>query len=107
MIKRYLNHVRSKQPHHRRQHAAQVAGVLTIVAFVIWITTLPLRFGGTGQVAGAADSLNASDNQTMLAGAAGRDYANSTDGTTDDGSGVQVVGTSTAGDTTSSQFSNY
>lgn len=99
MLKRYLNHIRSKPSHHRRQHAVQIAGILTALAFVVWITTLPLRFGGTGQVAGAADSLNASDNQTMLAGAAGRDYANQT--------GVEVVGTTTDSNTAQTQFSNY
>lgn len=98
MIKTYLKHILSKEPHHRRQHAVQVAGVLTALAFVVWVTTLPLRFAGTGTVAG--DPLNGSDNQTMLAGAAGRDYANQM--------GVEVVGTSTdTGASGTTEFSNY
>jgi hypothetical protein len=97
-MRRYIEHIKAKEPHHRRQHAVQVAGVLTAVAFVVWITTLPLRFGGTGAVAQTGGE-NADTQQTQLAGAGAADT--STDGTND--SGLQVVGTSTDG----SAFSNY
>ena len=96
MIKRYFNHIKSKPTHHRRQHAVQVAGMLTAVAFVVWITTLPLRFGGAGAVA-AGGAENTDAQQTQLAGVGSVDGTN---GTND--SGLQVVGTST-----SSAFSNY
>ena len=95
MIKRYFRHIQSKPTHHRRQHAVQVAGILTAVAFVVWITTLPLRFGGMGTVAGAE---NQDAQQTQLAGVGSVDSTN-----TSDDSGVQVVGTSSE----NSAFSNY
>lgn len=92
MLKRYLNHVQSKSTHHRRQHAVQVAGILTAIAFVVWITTLPLRFGGAGAV---ATGENTDAQQTQLAGVGAVD----TNGTNN--SGLQVVGAP------SSTFSNY
>ncbi len=89
MIKRYMEHMQTKHPHHRRQHALQVAGVFTALAFVVWITTLGLRFGG---VPGAVASQNGSDDQqTQLAGAGATSDTSQT--------GLQVVATST--------YSNY
>ena len=93
MYKKYMQHVQAKTPHHRRQHAVQVAGLFTALAFVVWITTLSFRFGPTpssGQVAGGA---NTDAQQTQLAGAA-------SSGDTSQ-SGIEVVGTTT------SDFSNY
>lgn len=93
-MKKYFDHVKSKTPHHRRQHAAQVAGVLTAFAFVVWITTLGFRFAGTAPVAAAPSDLSGAG-QTQLAGVAGSD-------TSVNQSGVEVVGTST-----NTGFSNY
>ncbi|HVY72802.1 MAG TPA: hypothetical protein VG984_02005 [Candidatus Paceibacterota bacterium] len=93
MLKRYLDHVQSKPTHHRRQHAVQVAAMLTALAFVVWITTLPLRFGGAGNIT-STDGTNGSSDQTQLAGVGAAD----TNGTND--SGLQVVGAT-------STFSNY
>lgn len=57
-MKRYFEHMQSKDPHERRQHAMRVAGVLTAVVFVVWVTTLGMRLnGGTPVVA--------NDNQTQ------------------------------------------
>lgn len=44
-MKRYFEHMHSKDPHERRQHAMQVAGVLTAAVFVVWVTTLGMRLG--------------------------------------------------------------
>jgi hypothetical protein len=49
MIKKYLNHVYSKDTHERRRHAMQLATGLTSVAFIVWVTTLGLRFALTPQ----------------------------------------------------------
>ena len=92
-MKKYFDHVKSKAPHHRRQHAAQIAGLLTALAFVVWITTLGFRFAGTAPVAAAPDDGSGVE-QTQLAGVAASDTSNT--------SGVEVVGTSTG-----TAFSNY
>ncbi len=94
-MKKYFDHIKSKKPHHRRQHAAQVAGVLTAVAFVVWITTLSFRFAGTAPVAAAPDD-GSGIQQTQLAG------VDASDGSDSSAPGVEVVGTST-----DDQFSNY
>ena len=56
MTNKYLDHMQSKPTHERRQHAMRVAGVLTALVFVGWVTTLGVRLGGTSagsvQVAG-------------------------------------------------------
>jgi hypothetical protein len=93
MLKRYMNHVQKKTPHHRRQHAAQVAGLITAVAFVVWITTLGVHYSTSANTIAGAE--NDDTQQTQLAGvdAAG-------DGS--DGSVIEVVGA-----TTTSDFSNY
>lgn len=36
-----------KTPHERRQHALQVAAVAVALVFVVWITTLGVRFAST------------------------------------------------------------
>ncbi len=92
MYKKYVKHVQAKTPHHRRQHAVQMAGVFTALAFVVWVTTLGVRFGttvNTGQVA-TGDQGNVQ--QTQLAGAAASGDTSQ--------AGIEVVGTSTT-------FSNY
>jgi hypothetical protein len=47
MIKKYLDHVYSKEPHDRRQHAMQIAAGITGFALVVWVTTLGVRFAMT------------------------------------------------------------
>ncbi len=46
-MKRYLEHMHRKPTHDRRRHALQVAGVLTAIVFVGWVTTLGVRLGTT------------------------------------------------------------
>ncbi len=59
-MNRYLDHMHSKPTHERRQHAMRVAGVVTALVFVGWVTTLGLQLGtsstGSGQVAGSTDT---------------------------------------------------
>jgi len=96
MYKKYVEHIQSKPPHHRRQHAMQVAGTLTVLAFVIWIGTLGMRFGTPPQGSQDPGSVQADTDaqQTQLAGA---DASGDTSQ-----SGLEVVGTST-----DSTYSNY
>ena len=42
-MKKYIEHMQTKSPHDRRQHAAQVATVVTSLVFVGWVTTLGVR----------------------------------------------------------------
>jgi hypothetical protein len=90
VVKKYMNHVKSKTPHHRRQHAVQMAGVFTALAVVVWITTLGWRFG-TPQESGNSATVTSAD-QTLLAGVAASDTTSQT--------GLEVVSTSTS-------FSNF
>jgi hypothetical protein len=46
-MKKYFDHMRSKSPHERRQHAMQVAGIITALVFVVWVSTLGVRFAST------------------------------------------------------------
>lgn len=54
-MKRYIEHMQSKPTHQRRQHALQVATVVTAVVFVGWLASLGVRISssGTTTVAGA------------------------------------------------------
>ena len=63
-MKKYFDHIQTKEPHDRRQHAMQLAGVITALVFVVWITTLGFRLSSNTQLAG--DDAN----QTSLSAAA-------------------------------------
>lgn len=94
MYKKYVKHVQSKTPHHRRQHAVQFAGLFTALAFVVWITTLGWRFGPQQ---GANNATVSSADQGMLAGAAASQTQLPAD------TGLEVVNDGS----TTSRFSNY
>ncbi|HEV7449633.1 MAG TPA: hypothetical protein VGP13_03810 [Candidatus Paceibacterota bacterium] len=64
-MKKYVDHIIAKEPHERRRHAMQLAGILTAMVFVVWITTLGLRIGGGDNTVAQDDS-----NQTSLSAAA-------------------------------------
>lgn len=54
---KYIKQIQAKDPHERRAHAMQIAGVLTAFMFFVWITTLGLRLttgGGAESVANDA-----------------------------------------------------
>lgn len=56
-MKNYFTYIKSKTPHEKRQHSMQIAGGVTALAFVIWISTLGLRFASTPpQVATDSDT---------------------------------------------------
>ena len=56
-MKKYIAHVHAKPPHERRLIALQLAGVLTALVFVVWVTTLSVRLiGAGGDVAAAGGS---------------------------------------------------
>lgn len=61
-MRRYIEHIKNtREPHQRRQHAMQVAGVLTGTLFVVWLSTLGIRLATKDQVAQSPDqSLTAS-----------------------------------------------
>lgn len=58
-MNRYLEHMHTRSPHERRQHALRVAGVLTALIFAGWVTTFGLQSaGGVGsQVAGSGQGV--------------------------------------------------
>ncbi len=76
-MKKYFDHILNKEPHHRRQHAMQVAGVITAAVFVVWVTTLGVSLGSGGTTvadadqsaftAGVANSPYEQGNQLMVA----------------------------------------
>lgn len=71
-MKKYFDHIQSKEPHERRQHAMRIAGVATAMVFAVWITTLGFRLtSGGDQVAqddGTQTSLTAAAVQNGYSG---------------------------------------
>lgn len=70
-MKKYIEHLKSKPPHQRRQHATQIAGVITAFVFVVWLGTLGVRLATSSA---AIAEQNAGD-QTQLANVASGAYA--------------------------------
>lgn len=68
-MKKYFDTIKAKEPHERRQHAMQIAGVATAMVFAVWITTLGFRLS-SGQTQLAEDST-----QTSLTAAAAQSYS--------------------------------
>lgn len=71
-MRRYLNHIHSKPTHERRTHAMQVAGVITGLLVVGWVTTLGARLSTPSDTAtlqatnsGAQTSLTAAAAQSV------------------------------------------
>ena len=51
-MKHYIDHIKNtRTTHQRRQHALQVAGVITAALFVVWIGTLGMRLASQDAVA--------------------------------------------------------
>ena len=62
-MKNYIEQLRSeKSPHERRSVATRVAGVLTALLFVFWVTTLGVRL--------AAHNTNLAEQQANIQNAA-------------------------------------
>ncbi len=56
-MRRYLEHIRTtREPHERRAHAVQVAGVLTAALFAIWLGTLGTRLATQEEIAASPDT---------------------------------------------------
>lgn len=81
-MRRYIEHVKSKEPHERRKHAMQLSGVLVGLFFVAWVATFASRLGmpvdggstnppaGSGQTAAAANATMLNQDQSSTSGAA-------------------------------------
>ncbi len=70
-MKKYFDHINTKEPHERRQHAMRIASVVTAMVFAVWITTLGFRLGsGDARVAqdGLGEPLTASVVQSGYSG---------------------------------------
>jgi hypothetical protein len=81
-MQRYFDHMEQKTPHERRAHATRVAGVITALVFVGWVSTLSLRAGGgqsavanggdtSSQTAAAVDTASYQGNQLIVASTTG------------------------------------
>lgn len=50
-MRRYIEHIQNNRtPHERRQHAMQIAGVVTMLLFVGWLASIGVRVGTQGPV---------------------------------------------------------
>ena len=65
-MKRYLDHMKTKSPHERRQHAMQVSAGVVALVFVAWISTIGLRFSSTPQSISDTSNDNTSQSATVL-----------------------------------------
>ena len=63
-MNKYLQHIKQKSPHARRGHAMQIAGCVTALVFVVWLTTLGVRLTSSG---GSTTAENQDAQQTQLA----------------------------------------
>jgi hypothetical protein len=48
-MKRYIDHIKTKEPHQRRKHAMQMSGAIVGVLFVAWLATFSTRLGAPAQ----------------------------------------------------------
>jgi len=56
-MRKYIEHIKNtREPHQRRQHAVQVAGVLTGGLLVVWLGTLGYRLSSQEAVAQSPDT---------------------------------------------------
>jgi hypothetical protein len=62
-MRNYLTHIKSKPPHERRQHAMQVSALVVAAVFVVWISTIGLRFA-TPPAGGVQTAQSGDTNQT-------------------------------------------
>lgn len=70
-MKRYIEHIKNtKTPHERRAHAMRMAGGVTALVAVVWLTTLGVRFGTSAtdaSQAAAAANAGSTDNTLVVA----------------------------------------
>jgi hypothetical protein len=72
-MKRFIAHMHTKSTHDRRTHAMQIAGALTAIVFVVWVTTLGIRIATPS---GGETTLQATGGQTSLTAAAAQTQNN-------------------------------
>ncbi len=66
-MRRYVDHIKSKEPHERRKHAVQLSGGIVALLFVVWLGTFSMRLGTPAESADTDSSQTASAaNSTML-----------------------------------------
>lgn len=75
-MKRYIEHIKTKEPHERRKHAMQLSGTLVALLFVAWLASFGARLGApadagntagdSSQTASAANSTTMQDGQAQL-----------------------------------------
>ena len=53
-MRRYFEHIKTKEPHQRRTHAMQIAGVITALVALGWLATLGVRLAGSSAQDSAA-----------------------------------------------------
>jgi len=82
-MKRYFDHIKTKSPHERRQHAMQVACGASVLIALIWLTSL-----GFQAQRNAPQTVSANQDQTQVANVA------SSLPNVDTSSGIQVATTS-------------
>ncbi|MBX4192093.1 hypothetical protein KW798_01255 [Candidatus Parcubacteria bacterium] len=70
-MKRYIEHLKTKEPHERRAHALRGAVLVTAALFFVWITTLSVRLAVMGQT-------NQPGSSDQLANVIGGEYAPNT-----------------------------
>ena len=83
-MRRYIEHIQTKDPHERRAHALRIAGALTAVVFVGWVGTLGLRLANAGL---ATEEGVPSQTASVLMGVSPQDFM----------SGLEVASTSYRG----------
>ena len=48
-MRRYFNHIKTKEPHERRKHAMHLSGVFVGALFVLWVATFSMRIAAPPQ----------------------------------------------------------
>jgi len=82
MYKRYVESVKQRPTHERRQHALQMAGAIMIAVFVVWVATIgirlatvdPLTAEGGDSAADLANVATGAGNATLLVSTSTDDY---------------------------------
>ncbi|MEK7613138.1 MAG: hypothetical protein AAB449_03275 [Patescibacteria group bacterium] len=67
-MKRYIEHMHTKEPHERRAHAMRVALLATAALFFVWMTTLGVRLASQNP-AQTADGASSAELANVLSGA--------------------------------------
>ena len=72
-MRRYIEHIKSKEPHEQRRHALGVAGIVAGVFALAWVATLPARLGAIS----ASEASDPNTDYSQAAAVAGAQAAQS------------------------------